>query len=53
MVLLIDGTEFFFLHDICCESCNVKAHKNMDKKTGQVIETKTYSINGKIAHLNL
>lgn len=51
--LLLDGTEFFSSHDICCENCNVKVHKKIDKKTGEITESKTYShsmLNAVIAH---
>ena len=54
--LLIDGTEFFSSHEVSCDLCNVKVHKKVDKKTGEITETKTYThsmLNAVIAHSNM
>ncbi len=51
--LIIDGTEFFSSNEVCCENCNVKVHKKINKTTGEITETKTYThsmLNTVIAH---
>lgn len=55
-LLLADGTEFFSSNEICCESCNVKTQKKINKKTGETTEIKTYShqmLNTVLAHPNM